>query len=65
VCLRARDHCVSQLELACLTLPDVRCPVWLLISQSNNMRTFDDFLQQGLMEYIDVNEENNGNCPLA
>ena len=61
MCLLARDHCVGQLGLVCLTLPDVCCPVWLLISQSNNMRTFDDFLQQGLMEYIDVNEENNGN----
>lgn len=28
---------------------------------AQGVRTFDDFLKDGLIEYLDVNEENNGN----
>ena len=26
----------------------------------SGFKTFDDFVQQGIIEYLDVNEENNG-----
>lgn len=29
------------------------------------MRTFDDFLRDGLIEYLDVNEENNALVSLS
>lgn len=31
----------------------------ILCSVKDGVRTFDDFLRDGLMEYLDVNEENN------
>lgn len=33
---------------------------WLIcISLKDGVRTFDDFIREGLIEYLDVNEENN------
>jgi len=32
---------------------------------AEGLRTFDDFLQEGLIEYLDVNEENNGEIALT
>ena len=30
-----------------------------MILSQDGVRTFDDFLNEGLIEYLDVNEENN------
>lgn len=34
-------------------------PFYLFIFPQDGVRTFDDFLRDGLIEYLDVNEENN------
>ena len=31
----------------------------MALSFQDGVRTFDDFLRDGLLEYLDVNEENN------
>ncbi|KAJ6874482.1 hypothetical protein NC652_034235 [Populus alba x Populus x berolinensis] len=50
---------MSASMLCTLLLMEVEFVVRWLLQTKDGARTFDDFLHEGLIEYIDVNEESN------
>ena len=54
MCYTPPDSCTLVLVVS------VKDIAWLIsISLKDGVRSFDDFIREGLIEYLDVNEENN------